>query len=152
MQNDCISFIVAGNFPLNASQSSDLRTQVGSTAGYTLVSGASSVLTGQFSDFLKNKAGVDVNVDFTYAGKEGTALGLSGTIAKGYVRYKGAVLNDPLANSNVSILYSFKDIFDNPSLRNLMLELERRVEPGVTGVSSDLKRINSARVYYRFSF
>ncbi len=152
VQNDCISFIVAGNFPLNASQSSDLRTQVGSTAGYTLVSGASSVLTGQFSDFLKNKAGVDVAVDFTYAGKEGTALGLSGTIAKGYIRYKGAVLNDPLANSNVSILYSFKDIFDNPSLRNLMLELERRVEPGVTGVSSDLKRINSARVYYRFSF
>ncbi len=152
VQSDCISFIVAGSFPLNSSQRNDLSSQVPSAAGNTILTGASSVLTSQFSEFLKKEASIDVNFDFYVAGKEGTQLGLSGTIAKGYVRYKGAVLNDPLANANVSILYSFKDILDNESFRNLMLELERTVEPGVLGNTNDLKRINSARIYYRFSF
>jgi hypothetical protein len=33
-----------------------------------------------------------------------------------------------------------------------MLELERRVDPVTYGQVSDLKRINSARIFYRFSF
>jgi len=151
-QSDCISFIVAGNFPLNSNQRNDLSSEVPSAAGNTLLTGASSVLTSQFSDFLKKEASIDVSFDLYVAGKEGTQLGLSGTVAKGYLRYKGAVLNDPLANANVSILYSFKDILDDEAFRNLMLELERRVEPGVLGNTNDLKRINSARIYYRFSF
>jgi hypothetical protein len=152
LQSDAISFILAGTFPLNANQRSDLSSQVQSTTENSLLTGASSVLTGQLSEFLKRQTGLDVNVELNVAGKESTELRLSGTAWNGYWRYGGTILNDPLANANVSILYSFGTIFDTPSLRNFMLELERRVEPGVLGTANDLKRINSARVFYRFSF
>jgi hypothetical protein len=118
----------------------------------TTLTGASSALTEKLSGFLKQQTGVDVNVELNVASTEATELRLSGTAWNGYWRYGGTILNDPLANANVSILYSFGTIFDNPSLRNLMFELERRVEPGVLGINNDLKRINSARVFYRFSF
>ena len=152
LQSDCISFIIAGNFPLNSNQRSDLTTQAQSMALSTTLTGASSALTEKLSGFLRQQTGVDVNVELNVAGREATELRLSGTAWNGYWRYGGTILNDPLANANVSILYSFGTIFDNPALRNLMFELERRVEPGVLGITNDLKRINSARVFYRFSF
>jgi hypothetical protein len=152
LQTDAISFILAGNFPLNNNQRSDLTTQAQSMALNTTLTGASSALTEKLSGFLRQQTGVDVNVELNVATKEATELRLSGTAWNGYWRYGGTILNDPLANANVSILYSFGTIFDNPSLRNLMLELERRVEPGVLGITNDLKRINSARLFYRFSF
>jgi hypothetical protein len=152
LQSDCISFIIAGNFPLNSSQRNDLPSQAQSMALNTTLTGASSVLTEKLSDFLKHQTGLDVNVELNVAGKEATELRLSGTAWNGYWRYGGTILNDPLANANVSILYSLGTIFDAPALRNFMFELERRVEPGVLGISNDLKRINSARVFYRFSF
>jgi hypothetical protein len=152
LQTDAISFILAGNFPLNNNQRSDLTTQAKSMALSTTLSGASSALTEKLSGFLKQQTGVDVNVELDVASNESTELRLSGTAWNGYWRYGGTLLNDPLANANVSILYSFGTIFDNPSLRNLMFELERRVEPGVLGITNDLKRINSARLFYRFSF
>ena len=152
LQTDAIAFILAGNFPLSSNQRNDLTNQAQSMAVNTTLTGASSVLTEKLSGFLKQQTGVDVNVELNVAGREATELRLSGTAWNGYWRYGGTILNDPLANANVSILYSFGTIFDNPSLRNLMFELERRVEPGVLGITNDLKRINSARVFYRFSF
>ena len=152
IQSDAIAFIVAGNFPLNASQRSNLPGQVQTTAGNSLLTGASSVLTGRLTDFLRAQTGLDMNVDVNIAGKEATELRLSGTVLNGYLHLGGTILNDPLANANISILYSLGTIFDAPTLRNLMLELERRVEPGTLGNANDLRRINSARVYYRFSF
>ena len=143
---------------MNADQRNELAPQARSMALSTTLSGASSVLTGKMSEFLKHQAGLDVNVELNNvagrdaAGRDATELRLSGTAWNGYWRYGGTILNDPLANANVSILYSLGTIFDAPSLRNLMLELERRVEPGVLGTTNDLKRINSARVFYRFSF
>ncbi|HTY60090.1 MAG TPA: translocation/assembly module TamB domain-containing protein [Bacteroidota bacterium] len=156
LQSDCIAFILVGNFPMNADQRNELPTQAQSMALTTTLSGASSVLTGKMSEFLKHQAGLDVNVELNNvagkdaAGRDATELRLSGTAWNGYWRYGGTILNDPLANANVSILYSLGTVFDAPSLRNLMLELERRVEPAV--ITNDLKRINSARLFYRFSF
>ena len=152
IQSDAIAFIVAGNFPLNAAQRNSLPGQVQSTAGASLLTGASSVLTGKLSDFLKNQTGIDLNVDLNVGSKESTELRLSGTVLNGYLHLGGTILNDPLANANISILYSLGTIFDAPTLNNLMLELERHVEPGTLGNANDLRRINSARVYYRFSF
>jgi hypothetical protein len=43
-------------------------------------------------------------------------------------------------------------VFNAPSLRNLMIELERKVETGTFGQIDDLRRTNSARLFYRFSF
>ncbi len=156
LPSDCISFILVANFPMNANQRNDLPAQAQLMALSTTLSSASSVLTGKMSEFFKNQAGVDINVELNNvagkdaAGRDATELRLSGTAWNGYWRYGGTILNDPLANANVSILYSLGTIFDAPSLRNLMLELERRVEPAV--ITNDLKRINSARVFYRFSF
>jgi len=152
IQSDAIAFIVAGNFPLNASQRSNLPGQVQSTAGSSLLTGASSVLTGRLTEFLRAQTGLDMNVDLNVGTRESTELRLSGTVLNGYLHLGGTILNDPLANANISILYSLGTIFDAPTLRNLMLELERRVEPGTLGNANDLRRINSARVFYRFSF
>jgi hypothetical protein len=49
-------------------------------------------------------------------------------------------------------MYSFDTIFGDPSLRNLMFELERKVEANTIGGTNELKRVNSARLFYRFSF
>jgi len=80
-------------------------------------------------------------------------LRLGGTAFKGYWRYGGKILEDPFSNANFSILYSFGDIFDKPSLRNFMFELERRVDTSTLfGSIETRKEINSARFFYRFSF
>lgn len=152
VQSDAIQFIVAGTFPLTASQKTDLASEVRATAGLSLLTGATSLLTGRLSDFLRTQTGFISSVELSYGGKESTELRLSGTAWNGYWRYGGTILNGPFSVANVSILYSFGTIFANPSLRNLMFELEHRVEPGTLGESSDLKRIYSARLYYRFSF
>jgi hypothetical protein len=151
IQSDAIQFIIAGNFPLTTAQRNDLASEVKATAGLSLLTGATSLLTGRLSDLLRS-GGLDITVELNYGSKESTELRLSGTALKGYWRYGGTILNDPLNNANLSILYSLGTLFDNPALRNLMFELERRVEPGALGQTNDLKRINSARLFYRFSF
>jgi hypothetical protein len=151
IQSDAIQFIIAGNFPLTTSQRNDLASEVKSTAGLSLLTGATSLLTARLSDLLRSQ-GLDITVELNYGSRESTELRLSGTALKGYWRYGGTILNDPLNNANISILYSLGTLFENPALRNLMFELERRVEPGTLGQTNDLKRINSARLFYRFSF
>ncbi|MEW6511348.1 MAG: hypothetical protein AB1428_10345 [Bacteroidota bacterium] len=153
VQSDAIQFIVAGTFPLTTTtQKTDLASEVRATAGLSLLTGATSLLTGRLSEFLRTQTSFISSVELSYGGKESTELRLSGTAWSGYWRYGGTILNDPLNNANISILYSFGTIFNNPSLRNLMFELERRVEPGTLGQTNDLKRINSARLFYRISF
>ncbi|HXX62646.1 MAG TPA: translocation/assembly module TamB domain-containing protein, partial [Bacteroidota bacterium] len=152
LQSDAIAFIVAGTFPLTTGQKNDLATEFSQTAGLSLLTGATSLLTGRLSQFLKEQTGFIDQVDITTGTRESTELRLSGTAFSGYWHYGGTILNDPLANANISILYSLGTVFDNPALRNLMFELERRVELGTLGLTNDLKRTNSARLFYRFSF
>ena len=47
---------------------------------------------------------------------------------------------------------SMESIFGNPSLRNLMFELERKVEANTLSTTYELKQTNSLRLFYRFSF
>jgi hypothetical protein len=152
VQSDAIQFILAGTFPLTTSQKNDLATEMRQTASLSLLTGATSLLTGAFSDFIHTQTGLPITVELSYGNKESTELRLSGTALSGYWRYGGTILNDPLSNANLSILYSLGTIFSNPSLRNLMFELERKTEPGITGLTNDIKRVNSARLFYRFSF
>jgi hypothetical protein len=148
LQSDAIQFIVAGTFPLTAAQREEMR----STVGQSVLTGATSLFTGQLSDFLQGTTGFIRSVDLNVGTRETTELRLSGTAWDGYWQYSGTILNDPLSNASLSILYSFGTIFRDPLLRNFMLELERRVDPVTYGQVSDLKRINSARIFYRFSF
>ena len=114
------------------------------------------MLTGTLSEFLRNQTGFINSVEFNYAARgsitESADIRLSGVAWNGFWRYGGQILDDPLSNANFSLLYSFDAIFQDPSLRNLMIELERRVEMTPGTQKSDLKRVNSARLFYRFSF
>jgi hypothetical protein len=151
VESDAIAFVLAGFFPLTSSETStiadDLRTRVGAS----LVVGASSLLTSELSEFLRRETGFIHSVELGY-GSETADIRLSGTAFKGFWRYRGTVLGDPLSNSQVSLLYSFGDIFESPSLRNFMFELERKAEASTAATFSQSVEVYSARLFYRFSF
>ena len=156
LQSDAIQFIVYGSFPISSAERGDVPAEVQKTIGLSILTGATSMLTGTLSELLRQQTGFINSVEFNY-GAEGTLresadLRLSGVAWSGYWRYGGKIFDDPLSNANFSILYSFDAIFQDPSLRNLMVELERRVEDVPGAQRNDLKRVNSARVFYRFSF
>jgi hypothetical protein len=155
IQSDAIQFIMAGSFPLTSAQKNDVASDLRTTLGSSLLTGAASLLTGTLSEFLRNETGFINSVELQYGARGGfseSEIRLSGQAWNGYWRYNGKILDDPLANANFSLLYSFGTIFNDLTLRNLMFELERRVETSTYGQASDLKRVNSARLFYRFSF
>jgi hypothetical protein len=156
VQSDAIQFIVYGSFPITAAERSDVPSEVQKTVGLSILTGATSMLTGTLSEFLRNQTGFINSVEFNYAARgsitESADIRLSGVAWNGFWRYGGQILDDPLSNANFSLLYSFDAIFQDPSLRNLMVELERRVEMTPGSQKNDLKRVNSARLFYRFSF
>ncbi len=55
VQTDAIAFILAGTFPLSKSQANDVAADLGPTARSSLVTGASSLITGAVADFLKKR-------------------------------------------------------------------------------------------------
>jgi len=156
LESDAIAFILVGNFPLSRSESSNIATNIEASVGASMMVGASSVLTKELSEYLRRETGFITSVELGYEGQgsfsQSADIRLSGTAFKGYWRYRGTILDNPFSNANVSLLYSFGDIFSNPSLRNFMFELERSAETGTTGLIDDRKEINSARLFYRFSF
>ncbi len=156
VSSDALQFLIAGNFPLTQSQKNDVASSIGSAVGSSLVSGATSLLTSNLSDFLRRETGFISSIEFSYGAQgtfgESADIRVSGVAAGGLWRYGGRILNDPFSNANISILYSFGKIFDRPALRNFMFELERRVETSSIGQIGDRKEINSARLFYRFSF
>ncbi len=156
VQSDAIGFIIYGSFPLTTVQRGDVSAEVGKTLPKSLLTGASSLLTGTLSEFLRSQTGFISSVEFDFNAKTGRSesadIRLSGQAWSGYWRYGGQILDDPLGNANFSVLYSFGSIFQKPSLRNLMMELESKIERGTFGQANDLRRTNSARMFYRFSF
>ncbi len=156
IQSDAIQFIVYGSFPLTAGQRGQVPADMERQMGLSLLTGASSLLTGALSQFLRENTGFINTVELRYGGAgsltESADIRLSGSLWNGYWRYGGMILDDPLGNANFSLMYSFDAILGDPSLRNLMFELERRVEAFPLGGTTDLKRVNSARLFYRFSF
>jgi hypothetical protein len=156
VQTDAIQFIVYGSFPLTSAQKANARADIGTTVGSSLATGATSLVTGALSEFLRNQTGFINSVELSYGGggtlKESADIRLSGMAWHGYWRYGGKILDDPLNSANFSIQYSLGTIFAEPALRNLMIELERKVENNSIGQANDLKRVDSARLFYRFSF
>ena len=156
VQTDALAFILAGTFPLSRSQANDLAADFRPTARSSLITGAGSLLTNAFSDFLRRETGFIYSFELSYGTQtsvsEAADIRLSGVAAGGIWRYGGRILNDPFSNANVSLLYSLGDIFERPSLRNFMFELERKVEMNTIGDATDKRLSNSARLFYRFSF
>lgn len=160
VQSDALTFIITNTFPLTRGERNNIAEQIGPTVGAGLVGGATSLLTSTLAEFLRNKTGFIQSFELRYdTSVRGGSFGqsadvrLGGTAFKGYWRYGGKILEDPFSNANFSILYSLGDIFDKPSLRNFMFELERRVDTSTLfGSIETRKEINSARFFYRFSF
>jgi hypothetical protein len=155
LQSDAIQFVVYGSFPLSAAERGDVPNDVRDKLGLSVLTGAASLLTGALSEFLRDQTGFINSVELSYGSRilgSSPDIRLSGTAWNGYWRYGGRLFDDPLNTANFSLIYSLDAVFGAPSLRNLMVELERRVETNPLGQKSDLKRVNSARVYYRFSF
>ncbi|MFN0156597.1 MAG: hypothetical protein ACKVRP_00830 [Bacteroidota bacterium] len=155
VNSDAIQFLITGSFPLTESQKNDIASDIRSTVGSSLVTGATSLLSSTLSEFLRRETGFITSIELGYGAEgnigESADIRISGVVGDGLWRIGGKVLNDPFNNANVSLIYSLGDIFRKPSLRNLMFELERRVETTV-GQLADRKEINSARLFYRFSF
>jgi len=156
LESDAIAFIIAGTFPLSQSEANTIASDLQTTVGASLVVGASSLLTSELSEYLRRETGFIYSVELGYGSqgsfRESADIRLSGTAFKGFWRYRGTLLDNPFYNSNVSLLYSFGDILNRPSLRNFMFELERRTEPGASGLIDDREEVNSARLFYRISF
>jgi len=151
-----IGFIIYGSFPLTTAEKGQFSSEMDRTLRRSLLTGASSLLTGTLSEFLRTQTGfinsVELNFNSATGRSESADIRLSGSAWSGYWKYGGQILDDPFGNANFSLLYSFGSIFKTPSLQNFMMELESKVERGSFGSATDLRRTNSARVYYRFSF
>ncbi len=156
VQSDAIGFIIYGSFPLTTAQKGEMTSEMDKTLRRSLLTGASSLLTGTLSEFLRTQTGfissVELNFNSSIGQSESADIRLSGSAWDGYWKYGGQILDDPLGNANFSLLYSFGSIFNATALRNFMMELESKVERGSFGSTTDLRRTNSARVFYRFSF
>jgi hypothetical protein len=156
VQTDALQFILYGTFPLTTAQRGEAQANLERTLGASVVTGATSLLTGAISEYLRAQTGFISSVEFSYGGpgkplSESAEIRLSGSLWNGYWRYGGKILEDPLGNANFSLMYSFGSIFGDARLRNLMFELERRVE-AASLQTTELRRINSARIFYRLSF
>jgi hypothetical protein len=156
VQTDALAFILAGTFPLSKSQANDLAVDLGPTARSSLLTGATSLFTNALSDFLRTKTGFIHSIELSYGTQSSVStaadIRLTGSVGAGIWKYGGKILNDPFQNANISLLYSVGEIFERPSLRNFMFELERRVEFNTIGDALDRKQVNSAKLFYRFSF
>ncbi len=152
VQTDAISFIISGTFPLTRTEKNEVADNLGKTVGASLVTGATSLLSGALSEFLRRQTGFITSLELGQSRwGESPDIRLSGVAAGGFWRYGGKV-NDPLNNISVSILYSLGDVFDSPSLRNFMLELEQRRQEAATSIQNSASSIRSARLFYRISF
>jgi len=154
VQTDAFAFIISGTFPLTRPEKNDVAANIGKSVGASLVTGATWLLSGTLSEFLRRQTGFITSLELGYAtqGDFGVTpdIRLSGVAAGGLWRYGGRI-NEPLSNANVSILYSLGDVFDSASLRNFMVELDRKVEASTTLQTRD-QAVRSARLFYRISF
>jgi hypothetical protein len=154
VQNDAILFIVTGTFGTSESERNAVAGNIRSTAGSSVVSGATSLLTGKLSEFLRAKTFINA-VEFRYGAGEtytsSSEIRVSATVYHGLLNFGGRIY-EGFDISNLSLQYSLGDIFSRPALRNFMVEFERRVDRGSTGLSTEKREVNSARLFYRFSF
>ena len=154
VETDALAFILAGNFPLSRSQANNVAADLVPTARSSLVTGASSLLTNAFGDFLRKNTTIINYFELSYGAErsfdQAVDIRFGGSVGPGFWRIGGKILNDPFSNANVSLLYSLGDIVKRPTLRNFMIELERKVETNT--IDADRTQTNSARLFYRFSF
>src|SRR5208283_5294337 len=141
VQSDVISFIFFGQFhdQLTSKEQQDVAN-IGSTTGTSV---ASNLVSGIFSDLLRENFSFIRDVDVSYGGgtiQEGTNVNLTTSPGIGQLRVGGKIFND-IGNTNLSYQINL--------IRNLYLEILRKI----TNENTEDKRLtNEARLYYRFAF
>lgn len=156
VESDAISFILTGKFKdqLTSQDNQNLLEGAGSSAGTTMFSGfTTGFLSGILTEFLRKEFPWIRSVDLSFRGgniQESADLRISGEAFEGFWRFGGKIVND-IGNANVSYQVSLGNVFSRETLRNLFVELERRVN-GENSNETDKKSVNTARVYYRISF
>lgn len=154
VQSDAISFIITGKFrdQLTSRDQQQIGASVGSATGTSV---ASTFISGLLTDALKREFPFIRSADVSYQGsgsfQQGANVNVSATAFKGYVRVGGRILND-IGDASVSYQVSLGDVFNSTTIRNLFLEIQRRVEGDNPVNPEDRKLTNEARLYYRFSF
>lgn len=154
LQSDAISFILTGKFrdDLNTQDRQGIYSNLEQTATSSVLAGVSSSLSTYLTDFVRQELPFIRRAEVLYGGgsfEEGTSVSLAGQIGYGTWRVAGRVFNK-IGSANINYQMSLGEILEKRFLRNLFLELERKVEGSDN--TGDEKTTNSARVYYRISF
>ena len=152
VQSDAISFIVTGKF--RDQLTSRDQQQIGSFGSATGSVAASNLVSGILSDFVRQEFPFIRSAGVSYQGgdfQQGANVDVSANVGKGRLRVGGKILND-IGNANVSYQVSLGDVFNSTTIRNLFIEIQRRVEGENPSNPDDKKLTNEARLYYRFSF
>lgn len=146
VQSDAISFILTGKFrdQLTSKDQAYLTSNFGSMAGGTV---ATNLLSGILTDVIQRDFPFIRRAGVTY-GPGGVDVDVTATVYKGSIRVGGKILND-IGNANVSYQVSLGDVLNSTTIRNLYLEILRKVEGENP---EDRKLTNEARLYYRLSF
>jgi len=149
-QSDAIAFLISGTFKDEMTQG-----QQNSLLSVGLLSSiGSSLLSGPLTEFVRNQIGYITSVDVVYYGgatsfDKSADIRLTGEVGDAVIRLGGRVFND-IANTNVSIQFPMSSVIGSEAWRNLILELERRVE---AVESIDQRRLtNGVRLLYRITF
>jgi hypothetical protein len=153
VQGDAISFILTGKFrnKLTSKDREVIVSNVGTTASASATGFTTTFLSGMLTEFLQKEFSFIRSAEVSYGGGnlQGSAdLRLSGEAFKGYWRAGGRIFND-LGNANINYQISLGELFNTTSIRNLFIELERKVEGSEF---EERKLTNAARIYYRISF
>jgi len=149
-QSDAIAFLVSGRFKeeMTQPQQTSLTTNLLSSIG-------SSLLSGPLTDFVRSQIGYITSIDVVYYGgvnksfQESADVRITGEVGDAVIRLGGRVFSD-ISNANVSVQFPMSSVVGSEAWRNLILELERRVE----GVESIEQRrpSNGLRLLYRITF
>lgn len=149
VQSDAIAFLVSGTFKDEMTQQQET-----SLTSNLLRSISSSLLTAPLTDFVRSRVGYVTSIDVAYYGgsksfQESADLRVTGEVGEYVIRLGGRVFQD-VSNTNVSVQFPMSAIVGSEAWRNLVLELERRVE----GVESFERRRDSkgVRLLYRITF
>jgi hypothetical protein len=149
VQSNALAFIITGKFRDElTSRDQQEFTSLGSATGTSV---ASNLLSSILSEVLKREFPFIRRADVTYRGgsvQEGTSINVTATVGKGSLRLGGTILQD-IGNTNVSYQLNVGDLLNIPTIRNLYIEIQRKVEGDN---AEDKKLTNEARVFYRFSF
>ncbi|MBI5476604.1 MAG: AsmA family protein [Ignavibacteriales bacterium] len=149
VQSNALAFIITGKFRDElTSRDQQEFTSLGAGTGTSV---ASNLLSSILSEVLKREFPFIRRADVSYRGgsvQEGTSINVTATVGKGSLSIGGTILQD-IGNTNVSYQLNVGDLLNISSIRNLFIEIQRKVE----GDNPESKILtNEARIFYRFSF